>query len=172
MKITEAYRKERELKYLAPDAGESVGFYAPIVTQIIDRLKVSELLDYWCGKAALMRAIKPMQELKIQCYDPAMPGFAGDPIPMQMVTCIDVLQDVEPECIDAVLDDLKRVVGVVGFFTIRRTEEVPKIEKDLGWWLDKIMTRFELHTLQQTPFGYFLVVYALPKPLIEKATLQ
>lgn len=172
MKITEAYRKQRELKYLDPAPSEGVAFYAPIVTQIIDRLKVTELLDYWCGKADLMRAIKPMQALKIQCYDPAMPGFAGDPLQMQMVTCIDVLQDVESECLDAVLDDLKRVVGVVGFFTIKRGEEEAKNEQDLGWWLDRIMTRFELHTLQQTPFGYFMVVYALPKPLIETVTVQ
>lgn len=170
MKITDAYRQERELRYLDPEHGSGAQFYAPLVSQIIDRLKVTELLDYWCGKASLMQAVKAGHAMKIQCYDPAMPGFSGDPIPMQMVTCIDALQDVEPECLDAVLDDLQRVTSVVGFFSIRKGEA--KIEKDLGWWLDMIMSRFELHTLQQTPLGYFMVVYSLPKPLVETVTMQ
>lgn len=172
MKITEAYRRQREVAYLDPQHGLERVAYAPIVNQMIDRLKVTELLDYWCGKASLARAVKATHEMKIQCYDPAVPGFSGDAVPMQMVACVDVLQDVEPECIDAVLDDLQRVTGVVAFISIRVGEEPGLIEKDKGWWLDKIMTRFDLQSLQCTPGGFYMIVFALPQPLIETVTVQ
>lgn len=181
MKITEAYRKEQEALHLDPDYGQASVTYAKMVSQIINRLKVTELLDYGCGKARLMQNLDVLHELKIQCYDPAVPGFAGEPIPMQMVTCIDVLEHVEPKCLEAVLDDLKRVTGVIGFFTIC-TEPAEKtlsdgrnahlIQQDMAWWLDKIMVRFDVQTLQCVPNGFYLIVYALPKPLIDTVTLQ
>lgn len=170
--ITEPYRKSRELRHLDPEHGIERAQHAPMVSEIINRMRVTELLDYWCGRAVLVQNLRVMHELKIQCYDPSMPGFSGDAIPMQMVACVDVLQDVEPECIDAVLDDLVRVTGVVGYFSIRVDEEKPLIEQDKAWWLDKIMTRFDLHTMQCTPSGFFLIVYALPKPLIDTVTMQ
>lgn len=172
MKITDVYRKARELQYLDPKDGEEKALHAAMVSQIINRLKVSELLDYWCGRAWLVQNLKVAHELKIQCYDPAIPGFSGDAIPMQMVTCIDVLQDVEPECLDAVLDDLQRVTGVVGYFSIRQDENSPLIAKDKAWWLDRIMTRFDLQTLQCTPSGFFVIVYAKPKPILDTVTVQ
>lgn len=162
-----------------PDYGREGVMYAPLVSQIINRLKVVELLDYGCGKAGLMGALKVAHELKIQCYDPAIPGFAGDPVPMQMVTCIDVLAHVEPAYLDAVLDDLVRVTQLVGFFTIR-TEPSEKalpdgrnahlIQRDMAWWLDRIMTRFDVQTLQVMGESFYVIVYAKAKPLVE--TLQ
>ena len=172
MKISEAHRKLRELQYLDQQYGMNKALHAPMVSEIVNRLKVTELLDYWCGGAHLVRNLKVGHEMKIQCYDPAVPGFSGEAIPMQMVTCVDVLQDVEPECIDAVLDDLKRVTGAVGYFSILVGEERSKIEQDKAWWLDRIMPRFELQTLQIIPSGYFLIGYELPQPLIDTVTVQ
>lgn len=169
MKITEPYRIEREIKHLDPEYGCERSAHAPLVSQMVDRLGVTELLDYWCGKAWLAKNLKAAHQVKIQCYDPAVPGFAGDAIPMQMVACCDVLQDVEPECLDAVLDDLERVTSVVGYFSILDSKD-GKITESLAWWLEKIMARFDLHTLQRTPAGFYVIVYAKPKPMIE--TLQ
>lgn len=172
MKITETYRKSREIRHLDPEHGNERAQHSPMVSQVINRLQVTELLDYWCGRAQLVQNLKVGHDLKIQCYDPSMPGFSGDALPMQMVACVDVLQDVEPECIDAVLDDLVRVTSVVGYFSIKQGEDKTLIEQDKAWWLDKIMTRFDLHTLQCTPSGFFMIVYAKPKPMIDTVTLQ
>lgn len=170
--ITEAYRREREIKLLDPEHGRERAAHAPMVSQIINRLRVTELLDYWSGKAWLVKALRVEHEMKIQCYDPAVPGFAGAAVPMQMVACVDVLQDVEPEHIDAVLDDLKRVTGAVVYFSIFQGEEPTKIQEDKAWWLDRIMARFDLQTLQCTPTGYYMIAFAKPKPLIETVTVQ
>jgi hypothetical protein len=167
LKITEPYRKSRELRYLDPESGAGKALHAPMVSEIVNRLQVTELLDYWCGRAWLVQNLKLAQQCKIQCYDPAMPGFSGEALPMQMVACVDVLQDVEPECIDAVLDDLQRVTSVVGYISILQGEREPLINQDKAWWLDRIMTRFDLQTLQCTPSGFFMIVYALPNPSID-----
>lgn len=151
-----------------PEYGQSSA-YADLVSQIVNRLGVTELLDYGCGKAGLFRGLKVAHDLKLQAYDPGLPAFAGDPVPMQMVTCIDVLEHVEPECLDAVLDDLKRVTGVVGFIAI---EAMPE-DTDMAWWLDRIMKRFDLHTLQVTPAGgFYMIVYEKPSPMIDTVTMQ
>lgn len=126
-----------------------------LVTQIVNKLGVTGLLDYHCGDASLFRSLKADHEMKLQCYDPEIPAFSGAPLPMQMVTCIDVLDESKS---DEMLDDLKRVTEVIGFFTIN---------EKLDFWLPKIISRFDLQTLQAYPGGYYLIVYAKPQPLIQ-----
>jgi hypothetical protein len=179
VKFTESHRREQELLHLDPDYGSASVSYARMVSQIINRLKVTQLLDYGCGKARLMKHLDVAHEMKLQCYDPAMPAFSGEPLPMQMVACIDVLEHVEPECLDAVLDDLVRVTEVIGFFTVctepaEKTlsdgSNAHKIIKPTEWWLPKLMERFELQTMQTIPGGFYVIVYARKRPLVE--TLQ
>jgi hypothetical protein len=168
-----------DLFLLDPNFGMVSVSYAPMVSKIINRLGVTQLLDYGCGRARLFQHLQVEHPMKLQGYDPAIPGFSGDPIPMQMVTCIDVLEHVEPECLDAVLDDLVRVTEVIGFYTVctepaEKTlsdgSNAHKIIKPKEWWLEKIMSRFDLHTFQDFGNGFYVVVYAQKKPLVE--TLQ
>lgn len=168
MKITPAYLREQEILHLDPDYGQASVSYAPMVSRIINKLKVLELLDYGCGKARLMQHLQVEHEMKIQCYDPAIPGFAGEPVPMQMVVCIDVLEHVEPECLDDVLDDLKRVTMGVGFFTVctvpaEKTlsdgSNAHKIVQEPEWWLPKIMERFDVQTFQAIPDGFYVIAF-------------
>lgn len=178
-KITDSYRLLQEQMHMDPDYGMASVSYAPIVSEIVNRLGIAQLLDYGAGKARLFQNLKVDHDMQLQAYDPGVPDFAGEPVPMQMVACIDVLEHVEPECLDAVLDDLVRVTQVIGFFTVC-TEPAQKtlpdgrnahlIQRDLAWWLDRIMTRFELQTLQQMQNGFFLIVYSKARPLVE--TLQ
>jgi len=172
MKISDAYKAEQELQHIDPDYGQASVTYAPIVSQMCNRMRITELLDYGCGKARLMEHLDVIQQMKIQCYDPAIPERAGEPIPMQMVTCIDVLEHVEPECLEAVLDDLVRVTDMVIFLTIcslpaERTlsdgRNAHLIQKPMEWWLDKIMTRFDVQTLQVMPNGLYIIAFAKPK---------
>ena len=176
MKISEAYRREQETLHLDPDYGQASVTYAPMLSQIINRLGVTQLLDYGCGKGRLFQALKVAHEMKLQAYDPGIPAFAGDPVPMQMVACIDVLEHVEPEFLDAVLDDLVRVTEVVGFFTVctvaaERTlsdgRNAHLIQRDMVWWFNKLASRFDIQTLQVTGDSFFVIVYAQARPLVE-----
>lgn len=176
MKITTAYQQEQQRMHVNPDYGTASVSYAPLVSQIINKIGVTELLDYGAGKGRLAQSLKIGHKVKIQMYDPGVPEFAGDPIPMQMCVCIDVLEHIEPECLDEVLDDLKRCTGTVGFFTVA-TGPAEKtlsdgrnahlIQEPAEWWLPKFLERFELQTFQRTSAGFYVIVYALPEPLVE-----
>lgn len=176
VKITEAYRAEQALQHADPSYGQQSVQFAPIVSQIIERMQITAMLDYGCGKARLMEHLSVKHPMQIQCYDPAVERFAGDPFPMQMCVAIDVLEHVEPDCVDVVMDDLKRVTGQVGFFTVSTVEAGRALSDGrnahvsvhpMEWWLPKFLERFELQTLQRTPTGFYVIVFAREQ-LIER----
>ena len=70
-----------------------------------------QALDY--GAASLGKTLEEIfkRPLKIHHYDPAMPEWSEPPAPCNFVACIDVLEHIEPDLLDNVLDDLKRVTA-------------------------------------------------------------
>ena len=89
-------------------------------------------------------------EIDYRPYDPAYPEY-GAPQPADLVTCIDVLEHVEPECLDAVLKELTRITVRLGFFTVH-TGPAMKFLSDgrnahliqwpLNWWVDRLSQHF------------------------------
>lgn len=65
-------------------------------------------LDYGCGKGTFMERVRPLGLFgQITGYDPAVSQFAARPEgPSDIVTCLDVLDTVEPEYREAVLRDI------------------------------------------------------------------
>jgi 2-polyprenyl-3-methyl-5-hydroxy-6-metoxy-1,4-benzoquinol methylase len=62
-------------------------------------------LDYGCGKGEFIEQIRPLGLFdEIAGYDPAISSFAQKPVDsFDLVTCLDVLDTVEPRYTDAVL---------------------------------------------------------------------
>lgn len=165
MLISEKYKEEQEKLHENPNYGVASISYAPLVTTFINTLEVKELLDYGAGKGRLAHCIKPDHELKIEMYDPVT--FPEKPEPRQMVCCIDVLEHIEPDLIDNVLDDLKKLTLQYGFFTIHTGPAVKVlsdgrnahlIQEDFRWWLPKIWERFNIHSFSHTRGGFYVVV--------------
>jgi hypothetical protein len=178
VKISEAYRREQEILHLREDYGIASRAYAPMVSDLINRFHVIELLDYGSGKGTLAANLKCDHKLTVQMYDPAIPDYSGEPVPMQMVACIDVLEHIEPECLDEVLDDLRRLTQAIGFFTVstRPAEKTLSdgrnahlILESPEWWWDKMKERFEIQVFQRLgDEGCFFLVYPKRNPnLIE-----
>jgi hypothetical protein len=129
---------------------------------------ITHLLDYGCGaQTNLARYLKADHKLKYQAYDPAVPQFAGDPIPAQMVACIDVLEHIEPDLLDNVLDDLCRLTEGVAFLSIHTGPAVKVLsdgrnahltQQSLPWWLPKIWDRWDIQTVQQSSEQGFYVI--------------
>lgn len=174
--ITEGYRKQQEWLHANTTYGVAAKQFAEVVSQIIDRLLIDELLDYGCGsRLTLLHTMAPKRRVKYQPYDPGVPQHAAEPDPMQMVTCIDVLEHIEPELLDNVLDDLQRLTLQVGFFSVhcgpsQKTlpdgRNVHVIQKPPEWWLGKITARWELQTFQRTENGAWFLVYPKSTPKI------
>ena len=169
MLISQAYREEQEKLHENPNYGVASVSFAPMVTNLINTLKVEEMLDYGAGKGRLAQNIEPDRKVLIELYDPAMPDYSDEPNPRDFVTCIDVLEHIEPDCLDDVLDDLKCVTKQFGFFTIHTGPAVKTLsdgrnahltQEDYTWWLPKLWERFHVHQLTHTPTGFFVIVKA------------
>jgi hypothetical protein len=179
VKITESYRLEQEMLHALTEYGTASAKYAGLVSEIVNRLGVTEVLDYGSGRGGLLAHVKFAHAVKMQCYDPAIPEFADDPIPMQMCAAIDVLEHIEPECLDAVLDDLQRCTGAVGLFTVCMRPAAKTLSdgrnahlilQPMEWWLPKLWARFDIQTVQRMgDDDFYVIVYAKPQPIIEKA---
>jgi hypothetical protein len=171
--ITNDYRKLQETLHQNPNYGVASTYYAPMVAKVINDHEIQELLDYGAGKGRLSQELvqKRMVDhpLRIQQYDPAVPKWAEVPEPCQMVACIDVLEHIEPRCLEAVLDDLQRVTKDVALFTVATTEaekfladgrNAHLIVEGPEFWLPKFMERFDLHAYQKTPDGFLVLLMA------------
>jgi hypothetical protein len=165
--ISDEYRKQQEEMHAKYEYGTASITFAPIVSKVCNQYGVSELLDYGCGRANLMKHLNVDHEMSIQLYEPANPKWADEPEPAEMVACIDVLEHIEPLKIENVLDDLKRVTQRIGLFTIATMPAMKTlpdgrnahlIVEQSAWWLPKIQERWDLHVFQKTTDGFLVVV--------------
>ena len=167
--ISAEYREMQRKLHENPEYGVASVMYAPLVAQGIEAYGVEELLDYGAGKGRLGVALREhiRRPLKIHHYEPAMPEWSASPAPCGFVACIDVLEHIEPDLLDNVLDDLRRVTAGVGVFTVH-TEPAKKIlpdgrnahliQRPPQWWLPRLMDRFELMTFNRMDMGFFVTV--------------
>lgn len=174
MLITDDYKRQQEHLHETTEYGTASIEHAPTVAAIMNNLGVTELLDYGCSN--LCNLIKTIHKdrlvkhaFKYQPYDPAVPRYADPPVPSEMVACIDVLEHIEPECLDSVLNDLERLTEAVGFFTVhcgparkvlQDGRNAHLIQQPPEWWLPKILERFELQNFARTENGFVVVVVA------------
>jgi hypothetical protein len=155
-----------------PNYGVASVQYAPLVAQLLQNFKETELLDYGAGKGRLgqtLAQILPGYPVQIQHYDPAIPQWSKDPAPRPFVTCIDVLEHIEPDYLDNVLDHLQRLTQRIGFFTVHTGPAVKVlpdgrnahlIQQPPAWWLPKFLDRFELVKYSRVAQGFWVVVAA------------
>lgn len=148
MVITEDYRKLQQELHKNPDYGRASLYFAPLVKEVIEQYEIESLSDYGAGKKVLWEALgRPDNYFP---YDPAFPEY-GEAQTADLVVCIDVLEHIEPELIDNVLDDLKRLVTKFGFFSIHLGaarkfladgRNAHLIQKPPEWWAEKLVARF------------------------------
>lgn len=167
MLISEEYLEEQKKLHENPSYGVASVNVAPLVTNIINTLGITEMLDYGAGKGRLIDAIEPDHKMIIELYEPSNPEWSDTPEPRQFVTCIDVLEHIEPECLDNVLDDLKRVTKQYGLFTIHTGPAMKVLsdgrnahltQEDYTWWMPKLWKRFHVHQMTHTSSGFYVIV--------------
>ena len=165
--ISEEYRKMQEELHENPEYGVASVSYAPFVSEIINQMGVTDILDYGAGKGRLGKNLDIDHTAALAEYDPGIPDKSSTPDPHEFVACIDVLEHIEPEYLDDVLDDLDRVTQKAGFFTIHTGADVKTlsdgrnahlIQKPMEWWLPKIMERFAVKSLSVVPNGFWVLV--------------
>lgn len=146
--ISEEYLKlQRQLHEDNLAYGVGGGKYADTVKELCRKLDTKSVLDYGCGKGYLAKAL----DFPIWEYDPAIFGKSDEPRPADIVFCNDVLEHIEPDKIDFVLDDLRRVTQKVGYFVIHTGPAMKTLadgrnahilQKPMIWWKGKLAAFF------------------------------
>ena len=173
--ISDEYRRLQSELHRNPAYGSASQEYAKLVAEVMTVMGTDELLDYGAGKGRLGAALEKMldRELVIHHYDPAIPEWSDPPAPCHLVVCIDVLEHIEPELIDNVLDDLKRVTIGLGVFSVHigpalkvlaDGRNAHLIQQPPEWWREKFEARFDVKTFNVTPGASFYIIVGPKKP--------
>lgn len=156
MTISEQYRRLNKDLHEQGSYGRKGDKWARRVSELIGRLQPQTILDYGCGQGALGRALG----VTIHEYDPAIEGKDHVPAPADLAVCTDVLEHIEPEHLDAVLDDLRRVTKVA-LFAVISTRPAKKtladgrnahlIVEPWPFWEAKLSARFRIEACVSHP---------------------
>ena len=162
MLISEAYRRLNADLHTRPEYGCGGVRHAGLLRSIVMDRQITSVLDYGCGKGTL----RPILGAIVREYDPAIPGKDSPPDPADMVVCTDVLEHVEPECLEDVLDDIRRCSLKMAFMTIH-TGPAKKILADgrnahltqepYTWWLPRIWGRFHVLKFINGDNGFLVI---------------
>jgi hypothetical protein len=148
-----------------PDYGVSSVLYAPVVDLVISQYQIKEILDYGAGKCRLRDALE--NKIDYYAYEPSNAEWNATPEPRELVACIDVLEHIEPECLDDVLDDLRRCVLQYGIFTIHTApaqkilpdgRNAHLIQEHPDWWKEKLNKRFTIIKELNIGNGFIVLV--------------
>lgn len=154
MLISDEYRATQKQLHENPNYGVASIAYAPLVARMMQEYGVDEILDYGAGKLRLKEELDNHGiPNKYHAYEPSNPLYSDPPKPAQCVTCIDVLEHVEPECIEDVLDHIHSLALEYAFLTVH-TKAAQKvlpdgrnahlIQEPSTWWIPKIASRMEI----------------------------
>jgi hypothetical protein len=169
--ITEAYRAEQAALHERGNYGTAALQYGEAVAALLASTGAASLLDYGCGsKRSLLKALHLPADVVYEGYDPAIPEYAGEPCPAELVTCIDVLEHIEPALLDNVLDHLGALCDPYGFFTVHSGpagkllsdgRNAHLTQEEPAWWMPRFRQRFQVLDAQPIPAGFAVLVRSL-----------
>jgi len=125
--------------------------WAPAVAALVAEHGFTSVLDYGCGQGRLALALRSLTPsvVRIDEYDPAIPGKDGHPHFADLVVCTDVLEHVEPDRLSNVLAHLQTLARKAVFVVIATrpsNKTLPDgrnahliIEPD-AWWYEAVVS--------------------------------
>lgn len=178
--LSEKYRQQQQALHTATAYGTASIAEAKKVADIINANGIKTVLDYGAGRGNLIKTLhrdklvtSPFSYRPYEPCNPAYPEWATEPADDEqydLVTCIDVLEHIEPECLDAVLDDLADHAGFLCYVTVHTGpagktlgdgRNAHLIQQPAAWWLPQLMRRLDLAFFSARPHGF---VALLNKP--------
>jgi hypothetical protein len=178
--ISAEYRDMQRQLHQNPHYGVMSVHYAPLVHDLLEKSGARSLSDYGAGKKRLWSTLTQMgvQGVEYHPYDPAFPEY-GEPTPADLVTCIDVLEHIEPELLMNVVRELHGLVRHYGLFTIHTgpaAKVLPDgrnahlIQQPSGWWLPRLCQYFNVIELQSIEQGFWILVSPREVPQVDRLT--
>jgi hypothetical protein len=168
--ISDEYRKlNKELHHDVVSYGANGSRHVAKVMQLVSVMKTEDphnqitLLDYGCGKSTLARNLP----YDIQQYDPAIEKYSHLPMPADIVVCTDVLEHIEPDCLDHVLAHLRQLTKKAGYFTACTVPAMKTLSDGRNahlivmpakWWIRKFYEHFEVINFQKMEHEVIVIV--------------
>jgi hypothetical protein len=149
-KNNELYRQYHDThkKYFT---GKGLKQFIPDISFLIRNSNIKTVIEYGCGKAAPWKDynLKKMWQLdKVDFYDPGVEEYSHPlSLPSDLVICVDVMEHIDPECIDEVLDSIDKLSNKAIFFSISTRSAAKKLSdgrnahltvQPSDWWQRKI----------------------------------
>lgn len=149
MLISDDYRRLNEDLHRRATFGQRGSRHAEKVKEMLSKYGSGRVLDYGCGRATLGQSLPGVDVVN---YDPAILVHSKSPPPCHIVICTDVLEHIEPECLDAVLRDIRRVIVRAAYIVIATKLDGRKkladgrdphlIVQPPSWWDEKLNEYF------------------------------
>lgn len=174
MLITEEYRElNRTLHIEKPRSyGVSGKRWANAVQEVVRARECKSVLDYGCGKQTLAREVSLPTDVTWQDYDPCISGLDARPSPADLVVCGDVLEHIEPECIDAVLADIASLAKKAAYLVVAIVPAIKSlpdgrnahlIVEPLSWWGGKLGEHFTINPKKVRHYGVEFAMIVEPR---------
>lgn len=147
--VTPDYVDEQRLLHEAKAYGSRGFNWGYLVAGIARIEKCASVLDYGCGKGTLRETLD-RAGIDARGYDPAVETFAAPPRKADLVVSVDVLEHIEPDCLDDVLDHLgaltlKTLFVAISTIPAKRYlsdgRNAHLIVEDGDWWRPKFEAR-------------------------------
>lgn len=152
--ITDEYRSlNKELHSTNEFYGMSGKKHTQAIINMAAGIGSQDVLDYGCGKSTLAKNLP----FAIKQYDPAVTKYSELPEPADIVVCTDVLEHIEPECLDDVLTNLAALTKKGCYLTASTRLAQKKLSdgrnahlivENGNWWLAKLMQYFSIRSFQ------------------------
>ena len=167
--ITEKYRAlNTQFHQESPKFGAGGHVWAPFIALLSRYWVFDSVLDYGAGKGTLKKVLNTGDwRMRAAEYDPAIPSKSGMPQPADLVCCLDVMEHVEPECLDAVLQhifSLARKAVLFDISCIQGDKKLPDgrfahvLVRDREWWRERLNRYGHLTILPSVPEEFAVIV--------------
>jgi len=150
MLITDAYLELNRHLHKHGVYGVYGSRWAAKVMSMRERLDCETALDYGCGKGTLRVSLGSPEWMRE--YDPAIEG-KETAVKSDLIVCTDVLEHIEPGCLESVLKHIARKTGRYAFLNIA-TRPAQKtladgrnahlIVEQAPWWEERIAPYFHI----------------------------
>lgn len=168
--ISDNYRQQNEILHQTTHYGVTAPRYARKIKAMARRLDAANILDYGSGTR---RHVKKMFWFKkVESYDPCVPELSAAPRPADFLVCCDVLEHIEPDCLDDVLSHMQSLAQRGVFLSIS-TRKANKILPDgrnahlivegADFWLPLLMARWRLERFEAFSDEIVCEMRILPK---------
>ena len=164
MHLSPAYLALLEHEHATTQWGTAGWTCAPKVWQHMEHHQLKSVLDYGSGRGSFGHWFQQQGiKLELQEFEPGRASGRIAPAPAQVVVCIDVLEHVEPEHLEAVLDTIQSLAQHSVYFNIGlkpasrilqdgRNAHLTLLEPSV--WQSKLCSRWQELSVDVQPNGH------------------